>query len=89
MTEQEVEAILTVPPGSHLELAEGEVLVYDHEAEASKGVRDSRKRRSWVGNAGHLGVSFDEAGRVVGVSFTPLRHENPTFLDRLRRWLGL
>jgi hypothetical protein len=89
MTEQEVAAILTLPPGSHLDLAEDERLVYDHAAAASKGVRDAAKGYSWVGNEGNLGVSFDAADRVVGVSFTPLRRENPSLLDRFRRWLGL
>ncbi len=89
MSAQEVEAIVGLPPGSHLELAEGETVVYDHAAEASKGELNGPKGYSWVGNAGNLGVTFDAADRVVGVTFTPLRRENPTWLDRLRRWLGL
>lgn len=89
MTERQVEEALGAPPGSHLDLPEGEKLVYDHAAEVSRGRSEAPRGLSWVSNEGNLGVAFDEAGRVVGVTFTPLRRANVPLLDRLRRWLGL
>jgi hypothetical protein len=89
MTEQEVEQILEVPPGSHLNVPEGELRVYDHAAAASKGTADAAKGYSWVSNEGNLGICVNDAGVVVGVSFTPLRPENPSFFDKVRRWLRL
>jgi hypothetical protein len=89
MTEQEVEKIVAKPPGWYEPLPEGEFQVYVHEASAEKGVRDSPKGYSWVSTEGHLGVSFDAKGKVVGVSFTPTRRGGPTFFDRIRGWLGL
>ncbi len=89
MTAAEVEAVIGLPPGSHQKLAEGELLVYDNAAEASRGTRNGVKGCSWVGNAGNLTICLDAAGRVVGVTFTPLRRTNRTWLDRLRRGIGL
>jgi hypothetical protein len=87
MTQRDVEDITGVPPGSHLNLPEGETQAYVHQEELSKGEAHSPHNYSWVGNKGNLGVGFDEDGRVVRVSFTPLESENPTFLQRLYRWL--
>lgn len=87
MTEREVEEVLGVPPGSHLELPEGQTVVYVHAEAASRGRTGLAKGYSWVGNDGNLGVSFDDDGKVAGVSFTPLRRMNSTPVDELLRWL--
>jgi hypothetical protein len=89
MTEQEVEEIVAKPPGWYEPLPEGEFQVYVHEAGAEKGLRDSPKGYSWVSTEGHLGVTFDAKGKVVGASFTPTRRVSPNIFDRIRRWLGL
>ena len=89
MTEREVEKIVRKPPGWYEPLPAGEHQVYVHQAAVEKGVRDSQKGYSWVSTEGHLGVSLDAAGKVVGVSFTPTSRVRPSFLDRFRRWLGL
>jgi hypothetical protein len=88
MTEHEVCEILALPPGSHLNLPKGEHVVGDHKAAASKGSINSPKGYSWVGNAGHLGVSFDDADKVVGESYMPHRREHPSLLDTIRAWFG-
>ena len=89
MTEREVEAIVGKPPGWYEQLPEGEHQSYVHDASAEKGVHDSPRGYSWVSTEGHLGVSLDAAGTVVGVSFTPTRRASRPLLDRVRRWLGL
>ena len=88
MTEAEVEDVLGAPPGSHLDLPEGQTVSYVHAGAESKGARDGPKGLSWVSNTGHIGVTFGADGRVTGVAFTPLRRNNPTWLDRVREWLA-
>jgi hypothetical protein len=87
MTERDVEDIVRKPPGWYEPLPPGEHQVYVHEESVEKGVRNSPKGYSWVSTEGHLGVSLDATGKVVGVSFTPTRRVSPGPFDRLRRWL--
>ena len=86
MTQQEVEDVTTVPPGVCAILPEGEERIYVRRKALSKGEAYSPKNYSWVDNEGHLSVGFDETGRVVKVSFTPLKNPR-TFLQRLDRYL--
>jgi hypothetical protein len=43
--------------------------------------------RYWIGPRGYLEIEF-EHGRVVGKYFCEFRSADPSFLDRIRDWLG-
>jgi hypothetical protein len=42
----------------------------------------------WYGNRGLIEITFDKGGHVFSKGFRGWRPADPTFLDRLRDWLG-
>jgi len=83
MTVQEVEKILGAPAGNYSSLR-------DAEAADLPQCYDKPGDKIWVDDQMWLGVRFDEAGNVKARYYYPhRRNQNGTYLDSLRRWLGL
>ena len=83
MTLQEVEKILGAPAGNYSSLR-------DAEAADLPQCYDKPGDKNWVDDQMWLGVRFDEAGNVKARYYYPhRRNDNRTFLDNLRRWLGM
>ena len=83
MTLQEVEKILGAPAGNYSSLR-------DAEAADLPQCYDKPGDKNWVDDQMWLGVRFDEAGNVKARYYYPhRRNQNGTYLDSLRRWLGL
>jgi hypothetical protein len=49
---------------------------------------DEDKTKVWFGGRGIIGIKFDQGGVVEGKVFEGVRSADPSFLDRLRDWLG-
>jgi hypothetical protein len=91
MTEKEVEEILGKPGVSgvafvkHVEVSPisftGPVLVEEPESPS-----DSEKY--WIGQRGIMRIGFDKACEVAVKRFQEVRSTEPTFIDRIRDWLG-
>jgi hypothetical protein len=45
--------------------------------------------RIWRDEGGEIEVWFNPFGKVIGTSFRSARPPQPSFLDRIRSWLGL
>jgi hypothetical protein len=102
MTEKEVEQILGGPGRSldgfwdHMraikkQSGQARPLVYDHKrsfAEPEIIIVSNEKDRYWIGRHGELGIQLDEEGHVSGKWFNGWRSAEPTFIERLREWLG-
>jgi hypothetical protein len=52
-------------------------------------VEEKENPRFWLGRHGLLGIQFDEKGHVQRTRFWRVTAAEPSFLDRLRDWLGL
>ena len=83
MTEQEVETILGAPAGNYSSLR-------DREAARLRLCYDKPGDKIWVDDQMWLGVRFDETGKVTTYDYyRHRRNQDKTFLDHLRRWLGM
>ena len=83
MTEQEVEMILGAPAGNYSSMR-------DAEAARLRLCYDKPGDKIWVDDEMWLGVRFDEAGKLKArYYYRHRRNQNRTFLDNLRRWLGM
>jgi len=78
MTEQEVETILGAPAGDY---SNGRTRMWGG-VSISKGVN-----KKWIADDCAIEVAFAPNGRVGGLCITDARPE--TWIDKLRRWLGL
>ena len=83
MTLQEVEKLLGAPAGNYSSLR-------DAEAADLPQCYNKPGDKTWVDDKMWLGVRFDEAGKVTTWDYYRHgRNQNKTFLDKLRRWLGI
>ena len=83
MTVQEVEKILGAPAGNYSSLR-------DAEAADLPQCYDKPGDKIWVDDQMWLGVRFDETGKVTTYDYyRHRRNQDKTFLDHLRRWLGM
>ena len=83
MTVQEVENILGAPAGNYSSLR-------DAEAADLPQCYDKPGDKIWVDDQMWLGVRFDETGKVTTYDYyRHRRNQDKTFLDHLRRWLGM
>ena len=97
MTAEEVEGILGVP-GKSLEEADAKIealatqmgkppFIYDNGIFLQEtGFGESELR--WIGRHGMIVLHIDAKDHVSGKFFQGWRSADPTFLDRLRDWLG-
>lgn len=84
MTMEELEAVLGGPPGDY---RTGEVALDSRGGSGRYRMDPPVRHEWWQGDDGNLSVSFDKQDRVVGYDY--LHGSRPTFLDKVRRWLGL
>jgi len=83
MTLQEVEKILGAPAGNYSSMR-------DAEAADLPQCYDKPGDKIWVDDQMWLGVRFDETGKVTTYDYyRHRRNQDKTFLDHLRRWLGM
>jgi hypothetical protein len=91
MTEEQVEALLGVPPGDYRtveHVGRGQITLascvptYDDE-------QKPKTSREWQGNEGSITVTFDQYGRAMSKAYMVPGQRPPDWLARLRRWLGL
>jgi hypothetical protein len=84
MTEREVEEILG-ESGVFLDQLTVRVSEF---GEGVGKVWDFGRMKNWIGRGGWIHVQFDNRGLVEAKEFWTIRLDDPTFLGRLRDWLG-
>ena len=82
MTEEEVNAILGVESGDYSTGAYKEDTAYKLLIRQGSG-------KAWIADDAAIRVSFNEAGKVAAICFTSGPGEPNTFLNKVRRWLGM
>lgn len=85
MTEKEVERILGVPAGNYS--GKRGYFASRPPDELERLLRQGHKE--WVGEGLSIVVRFNEQGVVLNASRGANFGSSPSFLDRLRRWLGI
>jgi hypothetical protein len=84
MTQEEVEAIFGVPPGTYTKKRS---VSFDTN---SFGMLGAGKRvEQWTGDQGRVVVGFDEQGAVMFILFIVYSEvQGPSFLQQVQTWLG-
>jgi len=93
MTENQVEEILG---GPGMSLDEWEVFIktmkfpFSELTEPNNGwwIGDAKACKYWTSQRGCMQVNFDPQGNVSGKAFWRSLEPSPSFIDRLRDWLG-
>jgi hypothetical protein len=86
MTEAEVTAILGRPPGDYT----GGQGYYAHVFGGYYAAGSQLpNQRSWYGNIGAIEAYFDRDDKLYGKDYWPALNPPPTFLERVRGWIGL
>jgi hypothetical protein len=89
MTQSEVEEILGVPAGDYRLIPQGSFHGGLGPGAAFGGTQEQKERKWWVGDSVWIQIGFGSDGRAVaGYSGTTIKTE-PSFMARLRHWLGL
>lgn len=95
MTLAEIEAIVGLPPGDYTTRPSVIQCAADQEDVAGAyfeyGSRDDPKRRwrEWIGDQGLIVVRLNAESKVSDSGFCDVRPAEPSFLERLRKLLGL
>jgi hypothetical protein len=92
MSEANVECILGVPAGDYSSTEHGATFVLGEGGYRRQVVqgRDLLQggAKVWVGDRGAVWLTFDASKRVSGIRIGLVESEE-SFLDKLRRWLGM
>jgi hypothetical protein len=92
MTEKEVEEMLGGPGTNEKNFWEQfrtfQAIFDGRELFEPEGAIGVVSEKYWVGRRGYMVILFREEGRVEAKVFQGWRSTDPTFLDRLRDWLG-
>lgn len=91
MTADEVEHIIGFPPrrfySANVQI-DFRLFTISGKGESAE---DQELKTYWYGDDYAIAVTFDDNGTVIGVALAAVntRLKSPSFLDRLRTWLGL
>lgn len=95
MTEEEVEAVMGSPAGSYVSetITDAQLIRRRYLIEWKRMDSDNGKRysKAWHGDSYWIQVDVNEQGKALAAGLFDKRTDlsQPTFLDRLRAWLGL
>jgi hypothetical protein len=86
MTEAQVKALLG-DPIEDLNAVRGALEV--SAAVLWRNKKEARAHRVWQGRGAAISVGFCEGGRLVEKIYIPVQGDEPSFWDKVRRWLSL
>jgi hypothetical protein len=89
MTVKEVENMLGEPGSRHVDIWRDLAKEPGNWfAEPNPFIFDGTRNLTWIGRNGFIDIRYDERRQVIGKYFGEFPSTRPSFIDRLRDWLG-